>query len=162
MILSLMCACWIPALIMDIPSSCRPSADDDLHTVDPAWGVDDAEGHGTAMAGVALAGNLAEILDSDEPVEIGHRLESVKLLPQDGANSNDPEHHGYLTAEAVARPEITAPNRNRVFGMAVTAKDNRDRGRPSAWSATIDRLASDAERLRINPEAAISICRQYR
>ena len=120
-------------------------ADDDLHTVDPAWGFDDREGHGTAMAGVALAGNLAEILDSDEPVEIGHRLESVKLLPQDGANSNDPEHHGYLTAEAVARPEITAPNRNRVFGMAVTAKDNRDRGRPSAWSATIDRLASDAD-----------------
>tara|TARA_R110001599_G_scaffold353151_2_gene590450 strand:+ start:11655 stop:12971 length:1317 start_codon:yes stop_codon:yes gene_type:complete len=29
--------------------------------------------------------------------------------------------------------------------MAITAKDNRDRGRPSAWSATIDRLAYDAE-----------------
>src|SRR5690606_34915819 len=28
---------------------------------------------------------------------------------------------------------------------AVTAKDNRDRGRPSAWSAAIDRLAADAE-----------------
>ncbi len=120
-------------------------ADQDLHTVEPAWGTNDTAGHGTAMAGVALAGNLAEILDSDQPVEIGHRLESVKLLPQDGANSNDPAHHGYLTAEAVARPEITAPKRNRVFGMAITAKDNRDRGRPSAWSATIDRLASDAD-----------------
>ncbi len=29
--------------------------------------------------------------------------------------------------------------------MAVTARDNRDRGRPSAWSATVDRLAADAE-----------------
>ena len=28
--------------------------------------------------------------------------------------------------------------------MAVTARDNRDRGRPSAWSAAIDRLAVDA------------------
>ena len=137
-------------------------ADQDLHTVEPAWGTNDTEGHGTAMAGVALAGNLAEILDSDEPVEIGHRLESVKLLPQDGANSNDPEHHGYLTAEAVARPEITAPNRNRVFGMAVTAKDNRDRGRPSAWSATLDRLASDWENYGATRRLFIIFCRQYR
>jgi len=29
--------------------------------------------------------------------------------------------------------------------MAVTARDNRDRGRPSAWSAAIDRLTADAE-----------------
>ena len=29
--------------------------------------------------------------------------------------------------------------------MAITARDNRDRGRPSAWSATIDRLAYDAD-----------------
>lgn len=29
--------------------------------------------------------------------------------------------------------------------MAVTARDNRDRGRPSAWSAAVDRLAVDAE-----------------
>jgi hypothetical protein len=29
--------------------------------------------------------------------------------------------------------------------MAVTARDNRDRGRPSAWSATLDRLAADID-----------------
>lgn len=29
--------------------------------------------------------------------------------------------------------------------MAITARDNRDRGRPSAWSATIDRLAYDGD-----------------
>ncbi|MGM0656837.1 MAG: S8 family serine peptidase, partial [Thermodesulfobacteriota bacterium] len=28
----------------------------DLHTVEPAWGLDDQEGHGSAMAGVALFG----------------------------------------------------------------------------------------------------------
>ena len=43
---------------------------------------------------------------------------------------------------AVSRPEITAPLRPRVFGMAVTARDNRDRGRPSAWSAALDSLAA--------------------
>ena len=81
----------------------------------------------------------------DAPIEIGHRLESVKLLSTDGTNEGDSKHHGYLTMEAVARPEVTAPDRRRIFEMAVTARDNRDRGRPTAWSAAVDRLASDAE-----------------
>ena len=103
----------------------------DLHTVEPSWGTNDDEGHGTEMAGVALSGNLTEALASQEPLDVAHRLESVKLLPADGANGGDARHHGYLTTEAVARPEITAPQRRRLFGMAVTARDNRDRGRPS-------------------------------
>lgn len=116
----------------------------DLHTIEPAWGVDDGHGHGTEMAGLALGGDLTALLDDDAPIEIAHRLESVKLLPGSGANGNDPVHHGHITVQAVSRPEITAPNRARVFGMAITARDNRDRGRPSAWSAAIDSLASDA------------------
>lgn len=118
-------------------------ADSDLHTVEPAWGMNDTEGHGTAMAGLALVGNVTDALAADEPVEIGHRLESVKLLPVDGGNIGDARHHGYLTTEAVSRPEITAPYRKRVFSIEVTARDNRDRGRPSAWSAALDRLAVD-------------------
>ena len=82
------------------------------------------------LAAVALAGNLTEIIERSDPVEIDHRLESVKLLPKDGATGTDPRHHAYLTVEAVSRPEVTAPSRVRVFGMAVTARDNRDRGRP--------------------------------
>lgn len=123
-----------------------PALDEgDLHTVEPGWGVNDGEGHGTEMAGLSLVGNLTEALASNQPLAIDHRLESVKLLPHDGGNEGDARLHGYLTTEAVARPEITAPERSRVFSMAITARDNRDRGRPSAWSATVDRLASDAE-----------------
>ena len=117
----------------------------DLHTVEPAWGADDNEGHGTQMAGLALAGDLTDLLSGNDPVEIGHRLESVKLLPQGQETGNDPRHHGYLTKEAVARPEVTAPFRQRVFGMAVTARDNRDRGHPSAWSAALDSMSADAD-----------------
>lgn len=47
--------------------------------------------------------------------------------------------------EGVARPEISAPDRLRVFTSAVTASDYRDRGRPSAWSAAIDGLAADTD-----------------
>ncbi|MBL8254479.1 MAG: S8 family peptidase, partial [Candidatus Competibacter sp.] len=117
----------------------------DLHTVEPSWGTNDTHGHGTEMAGLALAGDLTQALASQSAIKISHRLESVKLLSKEGTNGRDARHHGYLTVEAVARPEITAPRRHRLFSMAVTARDNRDRGRPSAWSAAIDRLAADAQ-----------------
>ena len=127
----------------------------DLYAVEPGWSTGDTHGHGTGMAGVALAGNLTELIAGNEPVEIHHRLESVKLLPSDGANGTDPQHHGHLTVEAVARPEITAPSRLRVFGMAITARDNRDRGRPSAWSAAIDSLAADVDGYGTNPRLLV-------
>ena len=127
----------------------------DLHTVEPGWSTNDSVGHGTQMAGLALAGNLTTLLAGNDPVEIEHRLESVKLLPQSGATGTDPRHHGYLTVEAVARPETVAPSRLRVFGMAVTARDNRDRGRPSAWSAAIDALAADTDGYGTNPRLIV-------
>ena len=117
----------------------------DLHSVEPGWGTNDNEGHGTEMAGLALLGDLTPVLDSSEPIDIRHRLESVKLLSRNHSNNGEPDYHGYLTVQAVSRPEITAPFRQRVFSMAVTARDGRDRGRPSAWSAAIDRLAVDGE-----------------
>jgi hypothetical protein len=120
-------------------------ADMDLHTVNPAWGVDDTANHGTGLAGLVAMGDLSDVLDSADPLLVGHRLESVKLTPEQGANPGDSRQHGYLFAEAVARPEIGAPARPRVFTSAVTSSDDRDRGRPSAWSSTVDRLASDYE-----------------
>ena len=115
--------------------------DTDLHTVEPTWGSHDTDGHGTAMAGLALYGDLTDLLISRASLVVDHRLESVKIIPQRIANQNEP--FGKLTIEAVARPEVSAPNRKRVFSMAVTAKNSRDRGRPSAWSAALDSLACD-------------------
>jgi hypothetical protein len=126
-------------------------ADVDLHTIEPDWGVADGHGHGTQMAGLALVGDLMPAFITNSPIHIGHRLESVKLLRGQGDNVGDSRHHGYLTSEAVARPEITAPDRKRVFEMAVTARDNRDRGQPSAWSAAVDKLTSDADAENANP-----------
>ena len=127
----------------------------DLHTVEPAWGTADDEGHGTQMAGLALTGDSTPLLSSNGPVNIDHRLESVKLIRRGGATGTDPRHHGYLTVEAVARPEIAAPDRARVFNMTVTARDNRDRGRPSAWSAALDSLAADADGGGRNPRLIV-------
>jgi Subtilase family len=118
-------------------------ASGDLHTVNPVWGTNDTTNHGSGLAGLAAFGDLTQALASNDPVVLTHRLESVKLTPEQGANQGDAKHHGYLFAEAVGRPEVSAPTRPRVFTSAVTSADDRDRGRPSAWSATIDRLAAD-------------------
>ena len=126
----------------------------DLHTVEPGWGIDDAHGHGTQMAGVALAGDLTPLVDGTDPVALDHRLESVKLLSGPGGDG-DSRHHGLVTVEAVARPEVAATRNPRVFGMAVTAQDDRDRGRPSAWSAAVDSLAADTEAAGEHPRLLI-------
>jgi hypothetical protein len=117
----------------------------DLHTVNPAWGVDDTANHGSGLAGLVAFGDLSNALATNDPVVVSHRLESVKLTPEQGANDGDAKHHGYLFAEAVARPEVFAPTRSRVFTSAVTSSDDRDRGQPSAWSSTVDRLAADSD-----------------
>ena len=127
----------------------------DLHTVEPAWLVGDDHGHGTSMAGLALFGDLTDLLSGSGHVYIRHRLESVKILRTSGSGVNDPQHHGYLTVQAVARPEIAAPSRSRVFSMAVTARDNRDRGRPSAWSAALDSLAAGSDEDGANPRLLV-------
>jgi hypothetical protein len=115
----------------------------DLHTINPTWTTADAIGHGTSMAGLALHGDLTEVLPTTGPVDLLHRGESVKLLNKDG--DNEGELYGELTREAIARAEAAAPTRTRTICMAVTATEDRDRGRPSSWSATIDALASGAE-----------------
>ena len=118
-------------------------APEDLHTINPAWSTADIAGHGTGMAGLALHGDLVEVLSTMGPVPVLHRGESVKLLNEDGGNEG--ELYGALTREAIARAELAAPQRLRSICMAVTAKEDRDHGKPSSWSATIDALASGAE-----------------
>ncbi|EGV20713.1 S8 family peptidase [Thiocapsa marina] len=119
---------------------------EDCHACDPSWGVNDdgggpgMEGHGTEMAGLALYGDLVEHLAGNAGVNLRHRLESVKILPP--AGQNDPDLYGAVTAEATNRPEIQDPIRRRVFSMAITTKDGRDRGQPTSWSAAMDALAA--------------------
>ncbi len=118
----------------------EPSLDlSDMHTYDPAWGAYDHIGHGTEIAGLALYSDLLNVLATSNKVKLMHRLESVKILPPHG--QNDPELYGAITEEAVARPEIQAPNRRRVFCMAVTSETpSPNLGIPSSWSAAIDKL----------------------
>jgi hypothetical protein len=113
----------------------------DHDTVRAEWGKDDhyRHGHGTQMAGLAAYGDLTPQLENAEPVSPKHWLESVKVLPRFG--SNEPEHYGLITQEAMSIAETNAGERQRVFAMAVTAADSPDfteMGKPTAWSAALD------------------------
>jgi hypothetical protein len=115
----------------------------DLHALEEDWGVDDHDdaGHGTAMAGVALHGDLTIGLADNAERQLRHRLESVKLLPPAGFDPNKPQGYGVLTQAAAALPEIESPDRNRVYCMAVT-NDNVSGATASSWSAAVDQAAA--------------------
>lgn len=122
----------------------------DVHTYDPNWGTGDSaawQGHGTAMGGLALYGDLQRALSNHARIRLDHRLESVKMLHPAGIQ-HDPKLFGAVTAECVSRAEIAAPRRPRAICMAVTSDFDVRRGRPSSWSATIDRLSFGDETAR--------------
>ncbi|MFO1112830.1 MAG: S8 family peptidase [Rhodospirillales bacterium] len=114
------------------------------------WGTDDHHGHGTAMAGIALFGDLTPVLESAEAIEIGHILESVKVFPPDGHNQD--EHVGYITAQAIARTETNRPDLKRAFCLSWTIPHKMQTrevqvtaGRPTPLSAKLDQLAFGVE-----------------
>ena len=116
----------------------------DAHAVNPSWGSDDRDGHGTTMAGLAVYGDLAAALLSKGPVQLDGHLESVKILPNQGHNK--PDTYGAITAQAASIVEIDHPQRRRTFALAVTAPataaDPAELGQPSAWSSAVDALAA--------------------
>jgi hypothetical protein len=124
---------------------------EDCHTCDPNWTSSDHDGHGTEMAGLALFGCLDRAILGNGTVLLAHRLESVKVLPPQPAET-PPQLYGAVTATAASLVEIQRPARRRVFSMAITADwqtesadANRAFGQPTSWSAAIDALAAGLE-----------------
>ncbi|WP_299173982.1 S8 family peptidase [uncultured Brevundimonas sp.] len=115
----------------------------DLHAIDTAWAIDDHNGHGTQMAGVALYGDLTFSLASSGPVDLAYGIESVKILPPPGFSDHEPGTYGSITQAAVSLPEIANPGRHRVFCMAVSNEDISGE-RPSTWSAALDQICAGA------------------
>jgi hypothetical protein len=116
----------------------------DCLSVNTAWGTaDDIRGHGTKMAGTILYDDLTYPLADQRTVELPFILESVKFIPPEGFEPTDPQSYGSITQSAVSLAEIHAPDRDRVFCMAVTNRDVSGE-RPTSWSAALDQAASGA------------------
>ena len=112
----------------------------DRHTAVPSWGLEDFQGHGTQLAGLALYGDLTLALQSVRPIEIRHRIESAKIIPDAGYNP----HHllGAITRGAIDAAETSGPRR-RTFAMASTTTEDRPHdGAPTSWSSELDQLTA--------------------
>jgi hypothetical protein len=121
-------------------------AADDLHSVNPAWGVDDHHGHGSEMSGLALYGDLTTTLPSANPIILNYTGEGVKLLPPAGFPLTEPQSYGLVTQQAILRAEIARPDRERVYCMAVTQPDVYG-PKATSWSATLDASAFGGDEL---------------
>lgn len=118
--------------------------EEDIQTVESAWGIGDHEEHGTEMADVALFNDLKECLSASKDIHILHGLESVKILPPHG--ENPPELYGAVTEQAVALAEIAKPHVERAICMAVTSSEYGTMdGSPTSWSGAVDSITSGAE-----------------
>ena len=111
----------------------------DRHAAVPGWDLEDNDGHGSRMAGLALFGDLRLHLQSTAAVPVPHRLESAKLIPDVGQN---PYHLlGDRTQKAINAVEVE-PNRLRTFALATTTEDDTPHsGAPTSWSTELDQLA---------------------
>lgn len=112
-----------------------------LYAYNPSWGVEDSAssgGHGTGVAGLALYGDLVDALASSSRIKIYHGLESFKMIQR--GSPSDPELYGAITETAVSTPLVDRPFNPRVFCMTITA-EQVFAGRPSAWSAAVDKIA---------------------
>jgi hypothetical protein len=123
-------------------------------TANIIWGTNDhfpeRAGHGTLMAGIAGFGNLEIALSSTGNISVTHKLCSVKILPPPTQEPNPKELWGDVTAQGIYIAEIQNPGMILLYCMAVTSKDDADRGRPSSWSGAIDNLAyGDGENQRL-------------
>lgn len=112
-------------------------ATSDLHAVNPSWGVDDHHGHGSELSGLALYGDLTTIIASTNPILLNFVGESVKLLPPNGFPVAAPQSYGLVTQQAISRPEIAQPDRQRVFCLAVTQSEVYG-PKATSWSAALD------------------------
>ena len=103
------------------------------------WG-----GHGTGMSGLAVHGDLKPLSSSTQVISVGHCLESVKILPDDprtmGAFSFE---NGELVIRASTVVEAVAPDRRRVYCLAITTTEEIVTGNPTSWSSALDKLCHD-------------------
>lgn len=111
----------------------------DRHVAVLGWDLEDLDGHGSRMAGLALFGDLRSHLQSTSAIQVPHRLESAKVIPDAGQN---PYHLlGDRTQKAINAVEVE-PNRLRTFALATTTDDDTPHsGAPTSWSTELDQLA---------------------
>ena len=120
-------------------------SDDEKETYHPDWSPSDHKGHGSQMAGISLFGDFQNAIEFRNPISINHRLFSGKILPPPNFPDNQKALYGDIIVQTISKCEIKIPDRNLQYCLAVTSNYETDFGRPSSWSAAIDKLAFGEE-----------------
>lgn len=118
-------------------------SDEECFNVTDSSELNDKDGHGTLMCGLVSYGDIQECLESTNPINIIHNIESVKIFNSSGTEI-EKHLYGYFTEQAALLPEIKFPERKRILCLAITAEESLV-GQPSSWSAAIDKIASAAD-----------------
>ena len=116
--------------------------DERIYTYREDWGKGDSHpggGHGTGMAGLALFGDLVEPFSKAGYIRILHGIESFKIFHP--SVEHPPSLYGSITEFACSTPIANHPESKRVFCLSITNSSLAQHGRPSAWSAALDRIA---------------------
>lgn len=119
-------------------------------SVRQAWGIDDHDGHGSEMAGLAAFGDLTSAFQTNAAIPIDYNLESVKLVHPPALPATDPGNFGLVTAQAIALPEIAFPQTRRIYCLAVTQPGVHG-PRATSWSAALDAAAYECAAPGANP-----------
>lgn len=131
--------------------------DNRLYSYKPdAWGVYDScprGGHGTGVAALALYGDLVDALADLGKIQIFHTLESFKIFQHN--SPNEPEFYGAITEYAASQPIAQYPDNPRIFCMTVTDEQSAFKGRPSTWSAAVDKIAHGSALDPVEPQLFI-------
>ncbi|MGD9931695.1 MAG: S8 family peptidase [Mangrovibacterium sp.] len=120
-------------------------SDSEKETYHPEWSPSDHKGHGTQMAGISLFGDLQNAIENKGQIILNHRLFSGKILPPPNFPDNQMALYGDITAQTISKCEIKIPDRILQYCLAVTTSYETDFGRPSSWSAAVDKLAFGEE-----------------
>ncbi|MBQ0143272.1 MAG: S8 family peptidase [Prevotellaceae bacterium] len=116
--------------------------DDRCVTVKKAeLGLKDKANHGTLSAGLAIYGDLSDVINLPSKLLITNELASVKMFHDNNTSENEQEHKAIVTLHAI---DCSSHMGADIMVSSVTAEDSL-RGIASATSAAIDKKLYESE-----------------
>lgn len=108
---------------------------------DSRFSLNNTNEHATEMGSLALIGDISEVVN-EPSIVLTHKIEGVQLFDD---ILNFPELYGKITENAVV---ITRDNENSAYVMPVGENNgDRHKGKPSSWSAYVDKISFNYNKL---------------
>ncbi|MGY0570955.1 S8 family serine peptidase [Bradyrhizobium sp. RDM12] len=111
-------------------------------TIDPAWSVTDAVGHGTSVASIAAFGDIAARVGANN-FDAQFRIASARVVDDLG---RFPKQQSVPELMEKAIKQLNSDHGCRIFNISLgDAKKPYDGAKPEPWAATLDGLARELD-----------------